>query len=133
MPAITGFHHVALSVRDAGKTAAFYTEVFGFKTLVELPDEHGRGAKTIMGHGESRTILGLTVHATNGGEPFTEFRSGLDHLSFGVASLEELQEWSARLDELGVEHSDIRTTALGHLISLRDPDDIQLELWANPA
>jgi len=35
-------------------------------------------------------------------------------------------EW---LDELGVPHSGIKQAALGAMIALRDPDNIQLELY----
>jgi len=133
MPTITGFHHIALTVSDAAKSAEFYTNVFGFVPVLELPDEAGRGFKRVLAHGESRTILGLSVHGSNDGSPFTEFRTGLDHFSFGVTSHAELDAWVARFDELGIEHSEVRTTPVGDLMTVRDPDNIQVELWANPA
>jgi glyoxylase I family protein len=132
MATITGFHHVALTVRDAAKSAAFYAKVFGFVTVLELPDTDGRGLKHVLAHPESRTILGLSVHQTNDGSAFSEFRTGLDHLSFGVSSRAELDAWMAKLDELGIEHSDVSSSAVGDLITLRDPDNVQVELWANP-
>jgi catechol 2,3-dioxygenase-like lactoylglutathione lyase family enzyme len=133
MPTITGVHHVALTVRDAATSVQFYTDVFGFVPVLELPDESGRGLKRILAHAESRTILGLSVHGSNDGSAFTEFRTGLDHLSFGVPSRAELDAWGARFDELGIEHSAVRTTPVGDLMTVRDPDNIQVELWANPA
>jgi glyoxylase I family protein len=133
MPTITGIHHIALTVSDAPKSVEFYTNVFGFVPVLEVQDEAGRGYKRVLAHGESRTILGLSVHSSNDGSPFTEFRMGLDHLSFGVASRAELDAWVERLDELGIEHSEIRTTPVGDLLTVRDPDNIQVELWANPA
>jgi glyoxylase I family protein len=133
MPTITGFHHVALTVRDAAKSVQFYTDVFGFVPLLEVPDEAGRGYKRVLAHAESRIILGLSVHGSNDGSPFTEFRTGLDHLSFGVPSRAELDAWVARFDELGIEYSEIRATPVGDLLTVRDPDNIQVELWANPA
>jgi glyoxylase I family protein len=133
MPTITGVHHLALTVRDAARSVRFYTDVFGFVPVLELEDEGGRGLKRVLAHAESRTILGLSVHASNDGSPFTEFRAGLDHLSFGVPSRAELDAWIARFDELGIEHSEVRTTPVGDLMTVRDPDNIQVELWANPA
>lgn len=133
MPTITGYHHISLTVKDAAKSVDFYTRVFGFIPVLELEDEGGRGLKRVLAHGESRTILGFTVHQSNDGSPFSEFRTGLDHLSFGVGSRAELDEWIARLDELGIQHSDVNTTQIGSLMTLRDPDNIQVELWANPA
>jgi glyoxylase I family protein len=133
MPTITGLHHIALTVSDAAKSEQFYTNVFGFVPVLELEDEAGRGYKRVLAHGESRTILGLSVHGSNDGSPFSEFRTGLDHFSFGVPSRVELDAWVARLDELGIEHSEVRGTPVGDLMTVRDPDNIQVELWANPA
>ena len=133
MPTITGFHHISLTVSDAAKSELFYAKVFGFVPVLELPDEGGRGFKRVLAHAESRTILGFTVHGSNDGSPFTEFRTGLDHFSFGVSSRAELDAWVAHFDELGIEHGGVKTTAAGDLVALRDPDNIQVELWANPA
>jgi catechol 2,3-dioxygenase-like lactoylglutathione lyase family enzyme len=133
MPTITGFHHISLTVSDAAKSEEFYTNVFGFVGVLDLPDEGGRGLKRVLAHPESRTILGFSVHGSNDGSPFTEFRMGLDHLSFGVPSRAELDAWLARFDELGIEHSGVTTTPVGDLVTVRDPDNIQVELWANPA
>jgi len=133
MPKITGFHHISLTVIDATKSEQFYTNAFGFVRVLELEDEAGRGFKRVLAHGESRTILGFSVHRSNDGSPFTEFRTGLDHFSFGVPSRAELDAWVAHFDELGIEHSEVRTTPVGVLLTVRDPDNIQVELWANPA
>lgn len=46
-------------------------------------------------------------------EPFSERRPGLDHIAFGVASRDELADWAARLDELGVTRSDIVNASYG--------------------
>jgi catechol-2,3-dioxygenase len=66
-------------------------------------------------------------------EPFDERKPGLDHIAFGCASRNELVEWAARLDELGVAHGDIVDAAYGSGLSFRDPDNIALELFAPPA
>lgn len=131
MPTITGFHHISLTVTDAGKSEEFYTSVFGFVRVLELADEEGRGSKRVLAHPGSRTILGFSVHGSNDGSPFTEFRTGLDHLSFGVSSRAELDAWVARFDELGIDHGEVTTTPVGDLVVVRDPDNIQVELWAD--
>ena len=38
--------------------------------------------------------------------------------------------WAQHLDELGITHSGVQEERGGPLIVLRDPDNIQLELWA---
>jgi catechol 2,3-dioxygenase-like lactoylglutathione lyase family enzyme len=122
---------MSLTVRDPEKTAEFYATALGFVPVLELPDVEGRGFKKVLAHPESRTILGLTVHEANDGTPFTEFRTGLDHVAFGVPTRADLDEWTKRLDDLGIEHSDIRETPIGALLTLRDPDNVQVELWAD--
>jgi len=64
---------------------------------------------------------------------FTEFRAGLDHVSFGCANRAELQEWVDRLNGLGIKHGGIVDAAYGSGLSFRDPDNIALEFFAPPA
>jgi glyoxylase I family protein len=67
------------------------------------------------------------------GTPFDECRTGLDHISFGVASRDELAAWVATLDELGIQHTGIRDEKEPmpySTVVFRDPDNIQLELIA---
>src|SRR5262245_14066979 len=75
--------------------------------------------------------LCLVGHATTAGEPCSEFRVGLDHLEFLVARREDLDEWAARLDELGVDHSGVKALSYtaNSMLTFRDPDNIQLEFF----
>jgi glyoxylase I family protein len=52
--------------------------------------------------------IGLHADTANRGETFDECRTGLDLVSFGIAGLDELAAWVARLDELGISHTGIR-------------------------
>ena len=61
---------------------------------------------------------------------FDEDRTGLDHLSFSVASRADLDAAAARLDELGVAHEAVKDIGAGLLLEFRDPDGIALELMA---
>ena len=63
---------------------------------------------------------------------FSEFRAGLDHVAFGCADEAEVEKWCCRLDELGIEHGQIRDTQYGSALSFRDPDGIALEFFAPP-
>ena len=79
------------------------------------------------------TLLGLHQHqrpAPLG--RFSEFQVGLDHVAFGCASRGELEKWSRRLDELGIEHGGIKDAPYGSGLSFRDPDGIALELFPPP-
>jgi glyoxylase I family protein len=52
---------------------------------------------------------------------FDEHRIGLDHVSFGCANREELQQWRSRLEKLGIEHGGIKDASYGSGVSFRDP------------
>ena len=41
-----------------------------------------------------------------------------------------LEEWANHLDQLGIHHSGIKEENGGPLITLRDLDNIQVEVWA---
>jgi catechol 2,3-dioxygenase-like lactoylglutathione lyase family enzyme len=60
-------------------------------------------------------------------------RVGLDHVAFGCADRAELERWARRLDELGVERSEIKDRSYGSGVSFRDPDGIALEFSAPPS
>jgi len=127
MPAIT---HVAVTVTDLPASEAWYTNVLGVTPV--LDEDTGPFRHIVFQVGN--TLLGL--HGFPGlvsTEPFNERRPGLDHIAFGVANRDELAEWAARLDELGVAHGDIVNASYGSGLSFRDPDNIALELFAPPA
>jgi catechol-2,3-dioxygenase len=63
---------------------------------------------------------------------FDPDRVGLDHLSFGVAAREDLEDAVQLFDEHGVSHGAItRLASFGiDVLPFEDPDGIQLELTA---
>jgi glyoxylase I family protein len=77
-------------------------------------------------------VLGLCEYRDGSGDRFDEFRTGMDHLAFAVSGPAELTAWVARLEELGIEHSPIAETPVGKVLTLRDPDNTQLEFFASP-
>lgn len=127
MPAIT---HVAVTVTDLDASEAWYTSVFGVRPVLDEDTGPFRHIVYLVGD----TAFGLhgfpDLVST---EPFNERRPGLDHIAFGVASRDELAEWAARLDELGVAYSEIVDAGYGSGLSFRDPDNIALELFAPAA
>jgi glyoxylase I family protein len=130
MPTFPAITHVALTVRDLSVSVPWYEQLLGVKPVLDEdtdPDFH----HTVYLLGS--TLLGLHQHGTPApDERFSEHRVGLDHLAFGCANRAELEEWVARLDELGIAHGGIKDAAYGSGISFRDPDGIALELFAPP-
>jgi glyoxylase I family protein len=129
MPEISGYHHLNLTVPDLERSAAWYTSVLGFQQTTELQGEGWR--KVIFMQPQGRLVLGLTAHDTGSQERFEETRTGLDHVAFQVPSREDLDAWKAQFEEFGVVHSPIKESAMGWLIVFRDPDNIQLEVYAH--
>jgi len=133
-PTITGIHHFSPTVRDVEASAAWYEKVFSMTRLPMTFAHHEReetGYAVLLIDPVSGLVIGLHHNEANMGEPFDEVRTGLDHIGFAVPSRASLDEWVAKLDALGVEHSGIRDITEPVPFStlvFRDPDNIQLEL-----
>ena len=121
--------HVALTVRDLSVSTPWYEAFFDAEPVIDEdtdPDLH----HTVYMIGNS-TLIGLHQHGKPApAEEFSEFRVGLDHVAFGCTNRAELEKWARRLDELGVEHADIKDATYGSGLSFRDPDGIALEFFA---
>ncbi|MDY6807393.1 VOC family protein [Gordonia mangrovi] len=126
-PPLHGLHHLTLTVSDLEASVQWYVRVLGFtevtrvradgmhKSLLNRPD---LPPISFVAHGDS-AVVGA----------FDEHRVGLDHLSFAVADLAELQLWVSVLDQEGVAHGDVAAGRSGSVVSFRDPDGIALEFY----
>jgi glyoxylase I family protein len=132
MPEFPPLNHVALTVRDLAISVPWYEALFDAEPVIDEdtdPDMHH--TVYLLGNG---TLFGLHQHDTPApDETFSEFRVGLDHVAFGCADRQELEKWAGRLDEIGVDHGDIKDAGYGSGLSFRDPDGIALEFFAPPS
>jgi glyoxylase I family protein len=123
--------HIALTVRDLSVSVPWYQALFDAEPVLDEdtdPDFHH--TVYLLGN----TLIGLHQHAKPApDERFSELRVGLDHVAFGCADRVELGRWTQRLDELGVEHGEIKDRGYGSGVSFRDPDGIALEFFAPPS
>jgi catechol-2,3-dioxygenase len=126
-PRIVGFGHIDLTVTDGERSAKWWSEVLRFREVVSVE----RPGFQVWGmlH-PSGVYVGLVAHEDAASDRFDERVVGLDHLAFNVADRASLEDWARHLDELGVPHSGIKEENGGPLITLRDPNNIQLELHA---
>src|SRR2546423_14370390 len=126
-PRIEGIPFIGLSVRDARRSAGWYQRLLGMQVVRENFDSANWSApwsEVLLKDPESGVEIGLIEHPSNPGEPFSEFRTGLDHVELEVSGLEQLERWRDRLDHLGIAHSGIKDD---RLIVVRDPDTIHIQ------
>jgi catechol 2,3-dioxygenase-like lactoylglutathione lyase family enzyme len=119
-----GVYGVKLPVSDLARSRQWYELVFGFKVALEFPDHGGvvRGvAGSIPGLGDTRISL-------RENRPVAAALAGYDILHLTVASRDELEKWAAKLDRLTVEHSPIRDATSHWLMSVVEPDRLEVRL-----
>jgi glyoxylase I family protein len=134
----SGFAHVRLTVTDIARSKAFYDQVFGWPAAVDASDSVDEpGVKQ-----SPEKFYGGTVYQTPqgtlfglrpvGSSAFDPNDTGLDHVSFAVASRADLESAAAALDGAGITRGQIiDLTAAGMaILSFQDPDDINIELTA---
>ncbi|MGH9132584.1 MAG: VOC family protein [Ilumatobacteraceae bacterium] len=129
MTTITGISHIDLTVSDIDRSEAWYAELFGLKRVLDGRNDGQHFEFRYLLHPDTMLILGLVHHDGTLGSAFEEHRIGLDHLSFNVASRAELDAWQERVAERSIEHTPIHESPMWDVLVLRDPDNIQLELF----
>lgn len=133
-------HHIALTVRDLEASVGWYEQVFGVHHQMDVP--HVGGTAKILADETFSLAFALHRHDANTAEAFHESRTGLDHVGFQVPTREDLVAWQSHLEAHGVARaaaadrpctqSAIADEPYGSVLVFRDPDNIQLELYAPP-
>ncbi|MDP9388037.1 MAG: VOC family protein [Actinomycetota bacterium] len=122
--------HIALTVSDLERSVAWYRRLFDAEPVLDEDTGPFHHVVWMLGGG---TLLGLHQHVKEeSSEPASEFRPGLDHVSFACTDRAELKRWEERLDQLGIPHGLITDAPYGSGLSFRDPDNIPLEFFAPP-
>jgi catechol 2,3-dioxygenase-like lactoylglutathione lyase family enzyme len=137
-PTRPSLHHIAITVTDLDASIAWYERIFGVALRMEVP--HPGGTGKILADDAMHLVFALHRHDANGGEPFAETRTGLDHVGLRVPTRADLEVWQTHLEAQGVRpadpadrpltHSPIDDRPFGSILVFRDPDNVQLELFA---
>ncbi|MGJ9422830.1 VOC family protein [Aeromicrobium sp. CF3.5] len=130
----SAYAHVRLTVTDIDVSRRFYEDVFGLPVAFEMPadaDEETREQLSFLFGGViyqlGDSLLGLRPV---GSGTFDEDGTGLDHVSFALASRADLDDAATQLDGLGIAHEGVKDIGAGFILEFRDPDNIALELFA---
>ena len=133
-------HHLALTVTDVDISVPWYEGVFGLRFRTDVP--HPGGVGKLLADEARQLMIVLHRHDTNDGKLFGETKTGLDHAGFMVPSRSDLESWQDHLEANGVVRADVAYKPLtqspvadepyGSVLVFRDPDNIQLELFAPP-
>jgi catechol 2,3-dioxygenase-like lactoylglutathione lyase family enzyme len=120
----SGFHHITLNVTDLPRARAFYEGVLGFEVDQDFP---GRKLRVRVGESRARLVL-CPPPGVADTDRFSEYRIGLDHISFG-ASRADIDRMADALAAAGVR-ADLGHDPLGTaVLCFRDPDNIALEFF----
>jgi catechol 2,3-dioxygenase-like lactoylglutathione lyase family enzyme len=125
--AVTGFHHLALTVRDLDASTSWYEQLFDLDLVIDEPGDERR-AKVYRLRGTTQ-MLGLVEHRGNDGAEFRPDRTGLDHAAFAVSTRADVDAWAERLDGAGVEHSGRIDVPIGAILNFADPDGTALSIF----
>ena len=126
MPAFTGIDHLALTVTDLAVSVPFYERLWAMPAVGEL---EGTNLQRRVFRLPSGTTVGLTQHSGVPTAKFSPFTPGMDHVGFGVDSMNELAAWVTHLDAEGIPHSGIVEADYGFALSIKDPDGTALEFF----
>lgn len=133
----SGFAHVRLTVTDIARSKEFYDSLFGWSPII---DESASADDPDVRNSQERFYGGVVYQTPQGtlfglrpvgAEEFDSSRTGLDHVSFAVESVDVLRSAVTALDQAGVVHGEITDLGdAGVILSIQDPDDINIELTA---
>jgi glyoxylase I family protein len=116
--------HLVFRVADMERTERFYS------ALVGPPLKEGDYIMYMCG----ATRLFFTRSADSRRGKYEKEKPGLNHIAFGVRTLEELQTIQRQLDASEISHSGIKLWQDGvtEYIWLDDPDGMRIEFWLRP-
>jgi glyoxylase I family protein len=127
MPKFSKISHISFSARDAEKSAQWWSRVFGLAEIDRAAGDTWRAI--LLVHPPSGTVIEFQQHDGNQGEVFNPRRTGFDHMGLKVDDRAELDEWREHFERLDVTHSPIVDAEYGSVLTFKDPDGIQFEMF----
>jgi glyoxylase I family protein len=116
--------HIVLIVKNIRETEKFYSSFLG--DPVYINDE-----SVVYQTGNTKIFFVLPEREF---EKTDKENGGLNHIAFGVRSLDELKLFGTALDQASIQHSGIKTDKYGNkeFIWFDDPSNIRIEIYCRP-
>lgn len=120
-----GLHHVKLPVSDLAASLDWYRRALCAEPLPEA--EHRKPDGELFAHmlrlPGTDVLLELRLAPETAGK-----MRGYDPLTLAVADETELRTWVEHLDRVGVRHSPVLRSLIGHLVVVPDPDEVMIRI-----
>ena len=117
--------HISLIVKDLSRTEEFYSKFLGEPTL-------RNDNLVVYKIGDVRLYFKLSPKGTPNPN-YDKDDVGMNHIGFGVRTLDELEKFEQFLSEAGIKHSEFKVGKFGNrYVWLDDPDEIRLEIYHRP-
>ncbi|TMR12903.1 VOC family protein [Nonomuraea turkmeniaca] len=122
---ITGVRHLKIFVSDLAWSRQWYEKVFRLEHDTSFQDEDG------VIRGMSFRVPGTSLQIALRENPGLA-EALYDADPFALATTREaLDAWDAYLDDLDIPHTPVMETTSGHALGFRDPDGMQIRLYAH--
>ena len=117
--------HVSLIVRDLSKTEEFYSKFLGSPVL-------RNDNLVVYKIGDTRLYFKLSPRGLTDSK-YDKNDIGMNHIGFGVRTIQELKEFEKHLSDVGIKHSEFKVGKFGNeYVWFDDPDGIRLEIYHRP-
>jgi catechol 2,3-dioxygenase-like lactoylglutathione lyase family enzyme len=128
---LQGINHIAFLTVDLGRLCRFYDELFGARTVVELPipqpEGPGRHALISVGGGATLHAFEFANIPTPPARPMFE-RGRIDHFALNVADAATFERLRSVMLERGISDGIVTDFGVMRVVSFTDPDGHTLEL-----
>jgi quercetin dioxygenase-like cupin family protein/catechol 2,3-dioxygenase-like lactoylglutathione lyase family enzyme len=121
-PTFAGTHHISLRVSDVRRSEKWYVDTLGFMCVDGEIADDGTG-HILMLHPASGALVALA----SADQPRVE------HVAFACEDRDALVTWHTALTERDLRPGTITDAPYGSGFVLRDPDGLEMELFAPPS
>jgi glyoxalase family protein len=124
---ICGFHSVSAALERHQETAAFLTEIFGYRLAHEIGNRFRFTAPGDPGPGKTIDLLWKPD------APPGRFGAGsVHHIAFRVADDQQQNAWRQKLVDIGYDVSPVMDRVYFHSIYFREPGGVLFEIATDP-